>query len=138
MTDMTAARLLLVDDVSQVRQELRTLLSLVGDIEIVGEAANGLAALEQCEALEPEAILMDLEMPEMDGYEATRQIKTLHPGCRVVVLTVHGYDHARQKALQAGADAFVVKGASLESLLQAIQPKDKTSEVFQILQVSSN
>ena len=118
---MSATRLLLVDDVPQVRQELRTLLSLVGEIEIVGEAADGVAALQQCAALQPEAILIDLEMPQMDGYEATRRIKTIHPGCRVVVLTVHGYDSARQMALQAGADAFVVKGAPLESLLQAIK-----------------
>jgi len=120
---MTTTRLLLVDDVPQVRQELRTLLTLVGDIEIVGEAADGRAALQQCEVLRPEAVLMDLEMPEMDGYEATRQIKALQPAPRVVALTVHGYDSARQKALQAGADAFVVKGSPLETLLQAIKPE---------------
>jgi len=120
---MTATRLLLVDDVSQVRQDLRTLLCLVGDIEIVGEAANGLEALHQCEALQPDAVLMDLEMQVMDGYEATRQIKTLHPTCRVVALTLHGYDSARQKAIHAGVDAFVVKGAPLEALLQAIDPQ---------------
>ena len=118
---MTATRLLLVDDVPQVRQELRTLLSLVGDIEIVGEAADGLSALQQCEILHPEAVLMDLEMPEMDGYEATQRIKALQPAPRVVVLTVHGYASARQKAMQAGADAFVVKGAPLESLILAIK-----------------
>ena len=119
---MTTTRILLVDDVAQVLEDLSTLLTLAGDIEIVGQAANGLEALHQYEALRPEAVLMDLEMPVMDGYEATRRIKSQAPTCRVIALTVHGYESARQKAMQAGVDVFVVKGAPLETLLQAINP----------------
>jgi DNA-binding NarL/FixJ family response regulator len=120
VVELTGRRVLIVDDSPQVRQELRTLLPLAGDIEIVGEAADGLEAIRLAQALQPEVVLIDLEMPVLDGYEATRQIKAGSPSCRVVALTVHGYEAARQKAMQAGADLFLVKGAALESLIQAI------------------
>jgi two-component system nitrate/nitrite response regulator NarL len=114
---------LIVDDSPQVRQELRTLLPLVGDIEIVGEAADGQEAIRLAQALQPEVVLMDLEMPVLDGYEATRQIKASSPSCRVVALTVHGYEAARQKASQSGVDVFLVKGGSVETLVQAISER---------------
>ena len=117
---MTRRRVLIADDNPQVRQELSTLLPLAGDIEIVGEAADGWEAIRLAQALQPEVVLMDLEMPVLDGYEATRQIKASLPSCRVVALTVHGYDAARQKASQSGVDVFLVKGVSVETLLQAI------------------
>ena len=79
---MTATRVLIVDDTAQVRLDLRTVLTLAGDIEIVGEATNGLEAIHLTEALQPEAIVMDLEMPVMDGYKAARQIKARWPACR--------------------------------------------------------
>lgn len=117
---MSGLRLLIVDDVTPVRQELNSLLSLFSEVEIVGEAANGLEAIEQAEALQPQVVLMDLEMPVLDGYRATQQIKAQNPACRVVALTVHGYEEARQRALSAGVDAFIVKGAPVESLVEAI------------------
>lgn len=117
---MAEIRLLIVDDVPQVRQDLNSLLSLFSEIEIVGEAANGLEAIHQAEALHPHVILMDLEMPVLDGYMATQQVKAHNPACKVVALTVHGYEEARQRALNAGVDAFIVKGAPVESLVEAI------------------
>jgi DNA-binding NarL/FixJ family response regulator len=117
LTDM---RVLIVDDMAQVRQDLHTVLALSCEAEIVGEAANGLEAIQQFEALQPDVILMDLEMPLLDGYQATREIKAQHPACRVVALTVHGYEEARQRAFQAGVDAFVIKGEPVESLVRAI------------------
>jgi len=113
-------RVLLVDDMAQVRQDLRTVLTLVGGIEVVGEARNGLEAIGQVEALQPEVVLMDLQMPVMDGFEATRRIKTSCRACRVVALTVHAGEAERQQALQAGMVDVVVKGAPLEVLLRAI------------------
>src|SRR3989304_3220113 len=98
---MANIRMLIVDDVTQVRQGLRTMLTLSTDVETVGEAADGLEAIHQAEALQPEVILKDLEMPVLDGYQATAQIKNRRPACRVVALTVHGYEEARQRALQA-------------------------------------
>ena len=123
LADRPARRVLIVDDSPQVRQELCTLLPLAGDIEIVGEAADGLEAVRLAEALQPEVVLMDLEMPVMDGYEAARQIKSRWPACRVVALTVHGYEAARQKASQSGVDVFLVKGVSVETLVQAISER---------------
>ena len=117
---MADIRVLIVDDVERVRQDLRTFLTLTGNIEIVGEASNGLEAIHLVETLCPQVVLMDLEMPVMDGYEATRQIKILQPSCRVITLTIHGDSTEEQRAFQAGADNFIVKGAPMEMLLQAI------------------
>jgi two-component system, NarL family, response regulator LiaR len=117
---MASTRVLVVDDVSQVRQDLCTVLRLTGSIEIVGEAANGAEAIRQAAALQPDVILMDLDMPILDGYEATRQIRASWPACRVVVLSVHGDAASRKKAVHAGVDAFIVKGAPVDNLVRAI------------------
>jgi DNA-binding NarL/FixJ family response regulator len=121
---MTARRLLIVDDVSQVRADLRTLLPLAGNIEIVGEAANGLEAVHLTKVLKPDVVLIDLEMPVMSGYEAIRRIKGQSPSCRVIALSIHSYPEALDKACQSGADAFIVKGAPLASLVQEILEKE--------------
>jgi len=121
---MATSRILIVDDIPQVREDLRTLLPLMGEIEVVGVAINGLDAIRQTEALRPEVVLMDLEMPILDGYEATRQIKILIPNCHIVALTVHDDESSRQKAVQAGVDAFIIKGAPVEMLVQAITKKE--------------
>jgi DNA-binding NarL/FixJ family response regulator len=125
---MTNIRVLIVDDMAQVRHDLRTVLPLAGQaaglqLEIVGEAGNGQEAIQQVSALQPDVVLMDLEMPVMGGYEATRQIKRRWPSCRVIVLTIHGYEAAQQQAVQAGVDAFIVKGAPVETLVQAISER---------------
>jgi len=127
---MDAARILIVDDVPQVREDLRTLLTLAGDadtehpLEIVGEAADGMEAIRLTEALRPQVVLMDLAMPVLDGYQATRQIKARFPSCRVIALSVHAYQAARQEAIQAGVDGFIVKGEPVETLLRAVSGMD--------------
>jgi DNA-binding NarL/FixJ family response regulator len=118
-------RVLIVDDSPQVRQELRTLLPLAGDIEIVGEAADGWEAIRLARMLQPEVVLMDLEMPLLDGYEATPQIKAVCPACRVVALTVYGDPASQSRAAQAGVDLFLIKGVSVESLVQAISTRGR-------------
>jgi len=122
--DCRALRVLIVDDVPQVRQELRGLLQLTSELEVVGEAANGREAVSQAEALRPDVVVMDLEMPVMDGFEATRQIKSCRPAPRVVILSVHASPQEQQRAREAGADGFVVKGASYQVLLNAILARD--------------
>ena len=117
---MADIRVLIVDDVERVRQDLCTFLTLTGGIEIVGEASNGLEAIRLTESLQPDVVLMDLEMPVLDGYEAARQIKTRFSPCKVIALTVHDYESARVKAHESGVDAFLVKGASVESIVQTI------------------
>jgi DNA-binding NarL/FixJ family response regulator len=116
-------RVLIVDDSPQVRQELSTLLPLAGDIEIVGEAADGLEAIRLAPVLQPQVVLMDLEMPTLDGYQATRQIKTICPACRVVALTAYDDPASRNQAAEAGVDVFLVKGASVETLVQAVSER---------------
>ncbi len=113
-------RLLIVDDVYDVRRDLRLLITLSGKLEVAGEAANGRDALRLVESLLPDVVLLDLEMPVMDGYETARQIKARWPDCRVVAFSVHSYPAARQKAAGAGVDEFIEKGASLDEILQKI------------------
>jgi DNA-binding NarL/FixJ family response regulator len=113
-------RILIVDDKEQVRRDLTMALELMQGLEVVGEAADGLEALHQAEQLGPDVVLMDLEMPRMDGFEATRQIKDRCLARGVVALTVYSDDSARDRADSAGADAFVEKGTSLQTLNEII------------------
>jgi len=124
---MADIRVLIVDDVERVRQDLSTFLSLAGDIEIVGEASNGLEAVRLVQTLHPQVILMDLEMPIMDGYEAARQIKALQISCRVIALSIHAGAAERQQALQAGMTDLIAKGAPLQLLLRAIRECENTA-----------
>jgi DNA-binding NarL/FixJ family response regulator len=113
-------KVLIVDDMANVRQDLRTLLDLSGNIEIVGEAVDGQQAIDQVGKLDPDVVLLDLEMPVLDGYKAASQIKTRFPACRIIALTVHDDDTTQQKALKSGADIFIVKGIPIERLIEAI------------------
>jgi DNA-binding NarL/FixJ family response regulator len=96
-------------------------LELMEGLEVIGEAADGLEALQQAEKLSPDVVLMDLEMPRMDGFEATRQIKDRCLARGVVALTVYGALSARERADKAGADAFVEKGTSIQMLSEIIR-----------------
>ena len=118
---MKTKRVLIVDDVPQVRRELRTLLPLLDVIDVVGEAANGQSAIALAAALQPDVVLMDVEMPIVDGLTATRLIKQQCPQCRVIILSIHDDVAVRAQARSSGADDFVDKGAPLAALLQAIQ-----------------
>ena len=128
---MANIRVLIVDDVERVRQDLRTFLTLTGDIQVIGEASNGVEAVRLVETLCPQVVLIDLEMPIMDGYEAARQIKRIKPLCRVIALTIHAGEAERQQALQAGMVNVIAKGAPLEVLLQAIWAAEKDEETRQ-------
>jgi DNA-binding NarL/FixJ family response regulator len=118
--DMEAVKVLIADDVAQVRQDLRLALDLAGGIKVIGEATDGRQAVELAARLKPQVLLLDLEMPVLDGWEAARQVRATCPACRLVALTVHGDDGSRRQALAAGIDDFVVKGAGLEALLEAV------------------
>lgn len=120
MPERRLVRVLIVDDTPQVRQDLHLLLQLTGELEVVGEASNGMEAITQAEAVQPDVVVMDIEMPGMDGYEATRQIKARGLAARVVVLSIHVDSDNVQRAREAGADVFVDKAARFEKLLSAI------------------
>ena len=125
---MTTIRILLVDDSAQVRQDLRSMLALWEGIDVTGEAANGQEGVALEEALSPDVVLMDLAMPVMDGFEATRRIKARRPGCRVVALTVYASDEDRRRATLAGMDAFVVKGAPVATLMESLRGRRSDTE----------
>jgi DNA-binding NarL/FixJ family response regulator len=104
-----------------VRRELLTLLPLLDDIAIVGEAADGQSAIELAASLQPDVILMDIEMPIVDGITTTRSIKQANPTTRIIILSIHNDAAMRTSARSAGADDFIDKGAPLATLLQAIK-----------------
>ncbi len=120
-------RVLIADDRPQVRRDLRQLLMLSEAVEVVGEAANGEEAVRLTVELRPDAVVMDLEMPVMDGYEAARRIKCETPSVRVIILSIHAGLEERSRARAAGADCFVIKGEDYEVLLNAVRGKDRPS-----------
>lgn len=113
-------KVLIVDDTPEVRQDLHQLLELTGLIEIVAEAADGLEAVQQVNALSPDAVVLDLVMPNLDGYEAMRLIKAQIPSIRVIILSAYGSHQEIERVMAAGADGFVMKGDRYEVLVNAI------------------
>jgi DNA-binding NarL/FixJ family response regulator len=112
---------LIVDDAEGVRRDLRTVLELASDLVILGEADNGLEAVSMAEALRPEIVLMDLRMPGIDGFEATKQIKSRGLAKGVIMLTIYSHEENRRQAESAGVDFFLEKGIGIEALLSALQ-----------------
>jgi PAS domain S-box-containing protein len=119
-TDQKDIRVLLVDDHQVMRQGLISLISGQPDIQVVGEAANGWEAIKMVRQLKPDVVLMDVSMPEMDGIEATRRIKVDMPDVRVIGLSMFDDKHMASTMLEAGAETFISKTASLAELLKAI------------------
>jgi NarL family two-component system response regulator LiaR len=115
-----SARVMLVDDHAVVRQGLRTFLDLQDDITVVGEAKDGVEALQIVQELEPDVVLMDLVMPRMDGIETVRRMKALRPHIQIIVLTSFGDDQKVFAAIRAGATGFLLKDVSPQDLAAAI------------------
>jgi len=116
-----AIRLLIADDHHIVRKGIKVLLATEKDMQVVGEAVNGAEAVEKAAALEPDVILMDLVMPEMDGIEATRRITSERPASRILVLTSFAADDKVFPAVKAGALGYLLKDSTPEQLLEAIR-----------------
>ena len=111
-------RVMIADDQLPTRRGLRALLTLYPEVELVGEAANGQEAVRMVRECWPDVVLMDMQMPVLDGVNATRWIKLQWPGVMIVGLTMHGI--YEDEALAAGVDAFLIKGSSTETLLNTI------------------
>jgi DNA-binding NarL/FixJ family response regulator len=114
-------RVLLVDDENLLREALCTTLSVQPDIEVVGEAANGLEACRMATNLRPDVVLMDVQMPILNGIEATRRIHRELPDTKVVILTTFDVDTYIFDGLQAGAIGYILKSIRREQLVQAIR-----------------
>ncbi|HEU4324564.1 MAG TPA: response regulator transcription factor [Roseiflexaceae bacterium] len=121
---------LIADDSAPFRQGLRALLRTAGDITLVGEAASGAEVVRMAEALQPDVILMDVQMPEGDGLEATRRILHTSPHIRIVVLTMFDDDDSVFAALRAGARGYLLKGALKAELLRAIRAAAGGEAIF--------
>ena len=126
---MSKIKLVLADDHAVVRSGLRMLLQAQPDIEIVGEAESGKEALAQVRLLQPDVILMDIQMPGMNGIEATRQIKEAGEDTAVLALTMHEDDQYFFEMLQAGASGYLPKRAAPDELVHAIRTVSR-GEVF--------
>jgi DNA-binding NarL/FixJ family response regulator len=114
-------RVLLVDDQPAVRRGLRLRLHLEPDIQVVGETGSGQESLTLTQALTPDVVLMDVEMPEMDGIETTQALRALPSPSAVVILSIHDDVATRARAQAAGAAAFVGKSGTTDQLLAAIR-----------------
>lgn len=112
--------LLVVDDQPSVRRGLKMRLALEPDLETLGEASNGLEALSAVSVLKPDVVVMDVDMPHLDGIAATQRLTHLAPATAVVILTIHDDEATRRRAQAAGAAAFVAKQAGDGALLEAI------------------
>jgi len=118
---MATIRVLIIEDHPVVRQGLVALLSNAPDIEVVGSAADGVAAMEIFKSVRPDVTLMDLQMPRLGGVEAIQRIRSQWPDARIIVLTTFDGDEDIYRAMQAGAKAYLLKGMEVEELLAAIR-----------------
>jgi len=127
---MDTIHILIADDQAITRSGLRTLLESVPDLEIVGEATNGVEVIELAAALQPDVILMDLRMPEINGIEATRRIHRASPHIGILVVTMFADDTSVFPAIRAGARGYLLKDADQTELVQAIKMVARGGVIF--------
>jgi len=121
MSENKSIRVLVVDDHAIIRKGIRAMLDIVPDIELAGEAENGLEAVKLEQELNPDVILMDLMMPEMDGIAAIKEIKKQRPAARILVLTNFAGEDMIFPAIKSGAVGYHLKDSSPETLIEAIR-----------------
>jgi DNA-binding NarL/FixJ family response regulator len=127
---MEPLRVLIADDHPLFRDGLRTLLASVPDAEVVGEAASGSEAIEHALELQPDVVVMDLQMPEVNGIEATRRIVEASPHVGVLVLTMFEDEDSVFAAMRAGARGYLLKGSSQDETVRAIQAVGSGEAIF--------
>ena len=130
-------RVLIADDHAVVAEGLRHVVDAQPDLTVVGNAADGRAALQRAQELEPEVVVMDIAMPRMNGIEATRAIHDRNPGTRVIILSMHSNPEYVYRALHAGASAFVLKRSAARELVDAIRAVHAGRHYFSA-QISEN
>jgi two-component system response regulator NreC len=117
---MAKLRVLLADDHRVMRDGLRMLVNQQENMEVVGEADNGLAAISLMERLRPDVVVMDISMPELNGLKATERLKQLHPDVKILILTRHTDSGYVKQLMRAGASGYVLKQSASEELVRAI------------------
>lgn len=115
------ARIVIVEDQTIVRQGLRLVLTADGELDVVGEAENGLEGIRAVQQYKPDLVLIDLSMPKMNGIAAIKEIKRQYPDTKIVALTIHKSDEHILAAFEAGADGYCVKDAAQEELLKSVK-----------------
>jgi DNA-binding NarL/FixJ family response regulator len=123
-------KILVVDDHPAIRHMLHTFLELHSGWQVCGEAADGLEAVMKMKALHPDIIIMDLEMPRLNGIEATRRIHKLSPSTRVLILTSHENSVLSKIAQDSGANGYVLKSEAMDVLTQAIESVETSDRFF--------
>jgi len=118
---MSKIKILIADDHKILRQGIRSLLAPQPDFEVIGETADGPETLKETFKLKPDVVLMDIGMPNLNGFEATRQIKKKLPEVKVLILTMYQDDEYVLQALQSGASGYVLKDVAVEELVTAIR-----------------
>jgi len=113
-------KVLLAEDHVVVRESIHQALENEANINVIGEASNGLEAVEMTKRLNPDVILMDISMPELNGIEATREIKVFKPGVKILILTAYDYEQYIFSLLEAGAAGYLLKDVSSNELITAI------------------
>lgn len=124
-------RILIADDHGMVRAAFVKYLSQVGDFEVVGEAADGLAAVSLARQLQPDLVLMDIKMPRLNGIEAARQILKIHGGPKVVILSMQTDDSSVLQALDAGVSGYILKTGNLSELEKTIRAVSRGGTYFE-------
>ena len=113
--------MLIADDNRIIQLSVASLLAAAADVEVVGRAADGIEAVSLALELDPDVILMDVSMPQLDGVEATRRVKAVSPHVRVIGLSMHETDERERDMFEAGAERYVVKDGPPETLLHAVR-----------------
>ncbi len=121
LTSQGACRILIVDDSQAVRESLGWLLRDESNLTVVGEAANGLDAIRLALKLKPDVVILDIELPDTDGFFVTQELKKMKDPPLVVLLSIHSDVISKQRGVLAGCDAFVEKGTSWPNLLAILQ-----------------
>jgi DNA-binding NarL/FixJ family response regulator len=118
---MTATRVVLADDHQVMRESIRYLLEATADIKVVGEASNGLEALDLVEKLSPDVLLLDLEMPGLKGIEVAQRLHDTESAVRVLVLSAYDDKHYIEALLATGAPGYLIKGGPSQTLIKAVR-----------------
>lgn len=127
---MKQIRLVIAEDMEIVRKGLKALITSSPGFEVVGEAVDGHAAVQQAQATNPDVVLMDLSLPRMDGVEAITEIKRRFPRMRILALTAHGKESYLTTAVQAGVDGYMLKNSPSEELFAAIKAVSQGQTYF--------